>query len=244
MKTNIIFCICLVFFSLTTTAQFETRIIQEEINAIWNENNSDRITKLNELLKNAPSKLDGIDTAESDYWIAYLHYKTGISYLSDDKEKTKEHFTKGINILEKIEKPNTETLSLEGTLNSTMISIQSDKAWALSQKAGELFEKAIKLSEKNPRAYLGLGKSDFYKPAQYGGGKKVEAYLKKAISYYEEQEKSEKKGPSWGKDEAFYFLSAFYSKNNRDRDAKFYNSLGLKEFPKNMVLLAQKEKLN
>ncbi|MGB5820918.1 MAG: hypothetical protein WBG90_15640, partial [Saonia sp.] len=137
-----------------------------------------------------------------------------------------------------------ETLALEGTINSTMISVESDKAWALSQKAGKQFRESLKFSEKNPRAYLGLGKSDFYKPTQYGGSKKVESYLKKAISYFKEEEESENKGPSWGKDQVFYFLSAFYSTNNRVRDAKFYNSLGLKEFPKNELLLAQKEKLN
>lgn len=243
MKFRIFTFVCALSLSYFSMAQFKTNKVQELVEYIWGGEESNRVLELINLLNDFDSKLPGVSALEYDYWLAYLHYKIGISYLANDKEKAKEHFETGITLLNDLDVPNSETFALQGTLNSTMISIQSDKAWTLSQKAGELFNKALKYSEENPRAYLGLGKGDFYKPTQYGGGEKVEAHLKKAVSYYNAHEQSGKKGPTWGKEEVYYFLSAFYSKNNRLRDAKFYNNLGLKEFPKNKLLLAQKEKL-
>ncbi|MEM9000537.1 MAG: hypothetical protein AAGB24_09760 [Bacteroidota bacterium] len=244
MKPITMICVYLLFFSYLMHAQFVTSIIQKETDSIWYGNGTTRSTKLERLLAHVSYKLEKADTLELTYWKAYLYYKTGLSYLTDNKEKAKDHLVQGIAILEKLENPNSETLTLQGTLHSTMIGVQRNKAWPLSIKAGELFDRALKYAEQNPRAYLGLGKSDFYRPVEYGGGKMVEVHLKKAILYYNQEEQSVKKGPSWGKDEAFYFLSAFYAKNDRMRDARFYNNLGLKEFPKSELLLRQKEKIN
>ncbi len=244
MRSKMILSLLLLSFSLSISAQFETAIVEKKIEDIWSENKSERITKLKELLIELPPELRTAYSSEKDYWQAYIHYKLGLSYLSEDKDKAKESFHNAIEILEQIERPNSESYALGGTLSSTLISVSSDKAFGLSQDANKQFQKSLELSKNNPRAYLGLGKSDFYKPAQYGGGERVEEYLKKALSYYTEEEKSNEQGPTWGKEEVYYLLSAFYNRIERIRDAKFHNSLGLKEFPQNELLLIQKEKFN
>ena len=40
---------------------------------------------------------------------------------------------------------------------------------------------SLKMNPENPRAWYVLANNDFYKPKQYGGGKKVETYLNNAI---------------------------------------------------------------
>ncbi|MGB5819767.1 MAG: hypothetical protein WBG90_09810, partial [Saonia sp.] len=71
MKTTII-CTMSLIFSLITNAQFQTRIIEDQIEAIWYENKSERISKLNKLLTDVPSELDDVEVAEADYWMSYV----------------------------------------------------------------------------------------------------------------------------------------------------------------------------
>ncbi len=243
MKTKMMLTLCVLLIAISTKAQKQVVSIEGEIESILLKPQMERVSKLNELLARIPTQLKDVNATTKNYWVSYTHYKIGLYHLASDKEQANKSFEKALKTLQAIEEPNSENLALEGTITSTQISVQSDKAWSLSQKASKKFQQSLELNAKNPRTHLGLGKSDFYKPSEYGGGEKVDAHLKKALQYYKEEELN-KKAPSWGKDEVYYFLSAFYSREQSFRDAKFYNSLGLKEFPKNELLLAQKEQLN
>jgi len=224
MKNQIIISVYLLLITINLQAQNQVVSIENKIETILLEPKTERVSKLNNLLTSIPNQLTDVDNSIKNYWKAYINYRIGICYLSSDKKQTSKSFGKALRILEEIEKTNSEILALEGTITSTQISLQNDKAWSLSQKASKKFKKSLEYDEKNPRAHLGLGKSDFYKPSEYGGGTMVDSYLKKALKYFKEQE-LKNNAPKWGEEEVYYFLSAYYRRKQSLKDAKFYNSL-------------------
>ena len=178
-----------------------------------------------------------------NYWIAFAEYRASILHMNAQKDSLSlELLQKGINRLEQIKKPNSEELALQGTMVSLSINFQPDIAAVLSGKAKSLYDKAIKRNDQNLRAYLGVGRSDFYTPKQYGGGYQVESYLKQALTK-PDASSEEAHMPDWGRDEAYYYLASFYEREGQLNEAKLYCNQGLKAFPNNYLLQTLKDKL-
>jgi tetratricopeptide (TPR) repeat protein len=166
-----------------------------------------------------------------DYWIAFAMYRQSILFMTNKNEKKAlKILQKGIERLEKSSYRNSEILALQGSMLSFSINFQSDLAAIISAKANILYNKAIQENDNNLRAYLGVGRSDYYKPTEYGGGLKVESFLKQALNK-PDKSYNHALAPTWGRNQVYYYLASYYEKENRIGEAKLFCSNGLKLFP-------------
>jgi len=170
------------------------------------------------------------------YWQAYGHYMEGVFYITTDQmDKGSETVAKGIARLETMKEHTAESHVLLGSLSSFLISFNPGKAMTLSRTAQKHYNKALKLDDQCMRAYLALGKSDFYTPEEYGGGKKAEEYFLKALSL-EDTYSEDPYAPTWGRDEVYMHLVQLYMRQGRMDEAKLYCKQGLEVFPEEHML--------
>ncbi|MEO0337835.1 MAG: hypothetical protein AAF242_01345, partial [Bacteroidota bacterium] len=177
------------------------------------------------------------------YWLAYNRYYTTIFYLMEEEEaKAKATVKEGIALLKELPEKNAEDYALLASLQSISISMYSMfQAISISSKVNKNGQKAMKIDPNCLRAYLVLGSSDYYKPVKYGGGKKVEEYLKKAIAL-PAQKVANPYLPSWGKNTAYELLIRFYIREEKMEDAKAMYKQAIVDFPEDYQInqLAQK----
>jgi tetratricopeptide (TPR) repeat protein len=96
-------------------------------------------------------------------------------------------------------------------------------------------DSAISLDSTNLRAWYVSASNDFHTPELYGGGKKAEKYLQKAISL-PAQEIINSYLPSWGKEESYEMLIKLYiQKENWDMAKKYFQE-GATAFPESYVI--------
>lgn len=113
------------------------------------------------------------------YWQAYLYYYNSIYYLkTQDKDNAEKEIDKGIELLEEMEKKNSEDYALLAMLQSFSMQFKSGvKAPFISKNVESNAQKSEKLDASNIRAYYVQASSDYYTPAQYGGGQKARNYF-------------------------------------------------------------------
>ena len=116
------------------------------------------------------------------------------------------------------------------------------KVIVISQKIQEHGQLALSMDSANLRAHYVLGNNDFYTPKAFGGGKKVEKYLKKALSL-PAQTVPNPFLPSWGKEESYELLIRHYIREEKWAAAKKYHRLGMEEFPDSGLLTVLSKKL-
>ena len=163
------------------------------------------------------------------YWIAYAQFYSSVYYLqTGQKEKAAETAGEAISLLEAIKNETSEDHALLGYLLGYSTAFDPASAPRLSGKADKEYQAALEKNSQNMRAYLGMGESDFFKPASFGGGQKVEEYLLKALSL---PEQTVENGPSWGKNAAYVTLATFYQREGQIDKAKMYCMQGLAKFP-------------
>ncbi len=80
--------------------------------------------------------------------------------------------------------------------------------------------------------------TDFFTPKVFGGGKKVESLLLSAL--HAPRPSASDITPQWGKPNVYELFVKYYRKNNQPSKAQKYLNEGLREFPKNKLLLALK----
>ena len=165
------------------------------------------------------------------YWQAFGHYYEGLYFMNtQQKADGIAALEKGIDLLESQEELNSEEHVMVGTLMGLLMGLAPGKVMTLSAKSGKHLQKAVKKDAQNMRAYMALGKSDYYTPKMFGGGKKVEEYLLKALSM-EDQHLDDSQAPTWGRSEAYMHLVQFYQREDRTDEAKLYVKKALKEYP-------------
>lgn len=171
------------------------------------------------------------------YWSAYNDFQTAIFYLKNEQPAESERTVRrGIDALAAIEGKNAEELSLQAFLQGFAIQFNTGMASArAANEAMASIEAARKLNPDNLRTQYVLGSLDFYTPAEYGGGKKAEGYLVKAISLPEQVVASDYL-PSWGKAESYELLVRHYKAAAEDAVASRYLEEGLSQFPDNYQL--------
>jgi tetratricopeptide (TPR) repeat protein len=166
------------------------------------------------------------------YWRSYLQFYSSINYLSKGDTKSAENeINKGLELIESIEKKNSEDYALLAMLQSLSIQFDSSKAMYISENINKNVNSAISLDSTNLRAWYVFASYDFYTPEQYGGGKKAEKYFLKAISLPEQKIKNVYL-PSWGKEESYQMLIQFYIQNEKWDLAKKYFQEGITAYPK------------
>ena len=227
------FLLLLISFFAFAQAQDPLQGIEEQIHEAQDQSFAEQTDKLAPLI----AELEEMESYEwLDYWKAYAAYQGAIYLMvKEDHQGALAYVDKGISYLEEKDKLNDEEYALLGSFFSLSITFKPGEAIGLSTKARKSFNRSLKKNPDNLRALLGLGRSDYYKPKQYGGGKEAEAFLLKALAA-PDQYSSHANAPTWGRDDAYYYLAAFYQREDRRDDAKLYCHKGLKEFPTHHLL--------
>lgn len=177
------------------------------------------------------------------YWMSFAAYRAAIYNMNtEEREKAASILEKGITWLKNLKNPSSEHLALHGSMLSLSIAFKPSNAVVLSNKADKLYRSAIDLNDQNLRAYLGIGRSDFYTPVKYGGGLNVESYLKQALNK-PDASTEDPFTPTWGRDDAYYYLARFYQREGRVEEAKLYCKKGLKNSPDHLSLNNLKDQL-
>lgn len=233
---HVLICICaFLWTSLSLTAQDMAVLdsIQYRIDEAMNLSFAMQKNKIEPIMNG----LEEVAKSESDsegwiaYWRAYGHYQEAIFHMAmEDNELAEAKNEKAMEILEEVDNMNSEHHVLLGSTYSLAISFSTVQAVILSARASKEYEKALKLNESNMRAHLAIGRSDYYKPVMWGGGKKVEPSMLKALSLPIRGMESQY-APTWGKDQAYIYIIRYYMREDRSADAKLYCQRGLNDFP-------------
>ena len=177
------------------------------------------------------------------YWQSYLHFYTALYYSNmKDKKNGKIELDKAIELLKKIKNKNSEDYALLSYLQAYSITFNSMMAPIISQKSTQNATIAINIDSTNIRAYYVLANNDFYTPKIFGGGKKVEKYLLKAILLPAQKIKNSRL-PSWGKSLRYILLIKFYIREEQQKKAKKYYQKAIKLYPNDNNLNKLSEQL-
>lgn len=178
------------------------------------------------------------------YWKGYLFYYKSIYYIRFNEEnKSEQSIKEGINIIQNIERKNSEDFALLGLLQGFSQQFHSGfKAGKVSADLNRNIERALELDPDNLRAHFVYASNDFYTPKKYGGGMEVEKCLLKAISL-PEQKISNPYLPSWGKEEAYAMLIQLYINDENFESAKKYFNKGIEKYPDSYSISRHARKL-
>jgi len=239
---SILFGILFLFVQVLS-AQKQLENIEKKISTAYRESVQSKADQFESVYKTLYT-LDNKENSIVSYWIAYSKYQQALFFNRIDTKKEAFKLLKaGIQELKSIKKPNSETLVLQGTMLSFSIVFQRNIAAIISGKAQALYDKALYKNKNNLRAYLAIGKSDYFKPAQYGGGFKAESYLKQALSKPDKSTNASF-APTWGREFVYYYLASFLLRENRIEEANSYCNQGLKKFPNSDILKSLVDKIN
>lgn len=171
------------------------------------------------------------------YWYSFACYYHSIFYsIKKDKKNSEKILIEGINQIEKIGTKNSEHYALLAMMQSFSIQFAPGiRAPFISKNVKLNAEKALAIDSLNLRAYYVLGSNDYYTPEQYGGGKKAENYLKKALSL-KDQSQVNPYLPSWGRNSSYELLIKFYMAHNRFDEAKKYYKEANALFPDDYMI--------
>lgn len=180
----------------------------------------------------------------ASYWRAYLGYYRSIYYLkSRNREASEEAINATIKSLKQLDNKSTEDYALLAACQGLATAFaQGMGAGMLSQESSKNAEQALALDSTNVRAWYILGSNDFYTPEQWGGGKKAEGFLLKAVSL-PAQSVPNPYMPSWGRQDALGMLIALYLRRENYAEAKRWLDVTEKEFPNAYFLADYKKQL-
>ncbi|MDX1408940.1 MAG: hypothetical protein R3330_12420 [Saprospiraceae bacterium] len=170
------------------------------------------------------------------YWEAYACYRRAIiALVNEDMDQGQQMVQRGIDVLKAREELTSEDHALLASLLGMLIVFDESRAMPLAMESGKHFQTALSKDDQNMRAYLGLGRGDFYTPVEYGGGQVVERHLQKALAL-PAAASDDPNAPSWGRDEAFMFLAMYYQREKRKAEGILTCKRGLNEFPEHSEL--------
>ena len=224
MRSILILSLCC--FTNLLPAQYFQHRIDSNINTM-------RIDSVGKIISELRNYNPNGNNRYLSYWEAYALYKCSIlSSIMKKKEDAKKFTEKAIEILESIKGKTTEDYALLGMLKNYQINFSGWLATIkLSNQAKSMAQKAIELNGNNLRAYLVLGINNYYTPEFYGGKSKCEEYFKKAISLPDSTSGNEF-DPTWGREDAFYFLLAYYKGRKNVGDKELFENLKLEALDK------------
>lgn len=177
------------------------------------------------------------------YWTAYTDFQTAIFKMkTNDRSGSEAVARRGIARLRAVEGKNAEELALLAYIEGFVIPFTEGVESARAAKtATEHIQRAVELNPENLRVQYVLGSMDYYTPAKYGGGKKAEGCLVKAIAL-PEQSAPNAYLPSWGKPAAYELLVRHYSEAADEATAARLLEEGLAQYPDDYQLTAMAEK--
>jgi hypothetical protein len=164
--------------------------------------------------QNAGNSFERIAASNPKEWLP-LYYQSYcmimIGIQQNENSKKDEYFDRAENLINKadsISPENSEIAVMQSFVTGMKISVDPmNRGQKLGMQSGMLVEKAIKLDNNNPRAYLMKGTSLLYRPAQYGGGKdKALPVLEEAVAKYKSFKPVNSIMPHWGEQRAIDVL--------------------------------------
>lgn len=173
-----------------------------------------------------------------NYWLSYLYFYKSIYFLKmKNQEKARDFLTQSIDILQNTKTKTAEDYALLVNEKSLFFPFLKSQAELMKNDAEikSLLEKGFKLNKENPRLLAVAGIYDAQTPKEYGGGKKAEKYLLKALSV-KDKNLNNSELPRWGKEQAYEFLIQFYIAENQKDKAKLFLEKFKTEFPQNHSL--------
>jgi tetratricopeptide (TPR) repeat protein len=173
------------------------------------------------------------------YWLSYgLYNQALIADRLEDKKAAEELIDRAIELLKPLkEDPESQALlALQLGYSTRFKSYWS--MISLGRNAYQRAERAVALAPTNMRTNLALAINDFYTPKVFGGGKKVETHLIKALQA--PSPSASDTSPTWGKPNVYELLVKYYQKNEQQTEAQNYLNQGLSEFPDSELLLSLK----
>ena len=228
-------------FSQTSLVGIEDKINQA-FGQCFIESNDEALL---ELITDLESVKEDSEKSWTNYWLSYAKINLALYHMNASKknnEVASKSLQDAINTLEDIKDKNTEEYTLLARALGISINLDPSSAMSLSSKSGSAIKKAMKLNNKNLRAYLQSGSSDFYTPVEYGGGKIAESQFLKALTL-PDKAIDEANAPTWGRDEVYYMLVSFYLREENYDQAKIFLNKGLKQFPENKRLQSLSAKI-
>lgn len=173
------------------------------------------------------------------YWLSYgLYNQALIADRLEDKKAAEELIDRAIELLKPLEEDaeSQALLALQLGYSTRFKSYWS--MMSLGRAAYHRAERAVALAPTNMRTNLALAINDFYTPKVFGGGKKVETHLKKALQA--PNPSASVTTPTWGKPNVYELLVKYYQKNKQQTQAQNFLNQGLSEFPNSELLLSLK----
>jgi hypothetical protein len=205
---------------------------------------SKNLVELNQIAKNLKILYDNKNEKLTLYWMSYLQFYKATYYLEiEDEDLSEEEIDKGVNWMSEIKDKNSDDYALLSMLKGFSTQFKGFRAMFVGISSGNDIDKALELDGQNIRAHYVAGANDFYRPETFGGGKKVESYLLKALSLQNKKVKSPN-SPSWGKEESYYILIMFYIRKEKMDLAQKYFDLGINSYPQSYFLNRLSEKFN
>lgn len=197
-------------------------------------------------LDSLSGSLDGLDKRNNlvQYWKAYVDYYKSVFYMKLGNRVESEKVIKEASAaLNNSTDKTSEDYALLALIQSFSIQFASGmEAGKISSEIRRNAEKAVELDSANARGWYVLGSNDYYTPASFGGGSKVEYYLKKAISAVSKNEDASCH-PTWGREYAYGLLIRYYIQNGKTEEAKACLSEAEEEYPDSYFLSGYKKKL-
>ena len=219
----------------------QNKIQTDFMNSFIDQNN----TKITERIDQLSIAYKTTKNALYQYWKGYALYHNCIIYLKkSDRKSAEKELDKAIEVVEGIQKKNSEDYALLSMLQSFSCQFTGFPAVIKRSKdATTNIDRAIEMDKNNLRAYYVYANNDYYTPENYGGGKNVEEYALKALSLPSQKIKNIYL-PSWGKQEAYELLTNYYLRTKNILKAEEYIAKGLKAYPDSYILKANKSKIS
>lgn len=166
------------------------------------------------------------------YWQSYARSMETIYFMRNKQAKEAEHIiNRACDDMEQLNKKNAEDYALLASVQNLAIQFRSGMgAGKLSSQAVGNAQTALQMDSTNLRAWYVLATNDFYTPAFFGGGKKTEKYLLKALSFPAQQVPNPYM-PSWGREEAYQLLLTYYVQKEQYESARVLLNTAKKEYP-------------
>lgn len=239
LKKYISFPLCFLF-SLFTVSVISAQIstpeasIHKAYSASQKQMSLAPIVQLNKELDTAFQKED---TSFNRYWFSYGLYMEALCADQQNKKTlAEERIDQAIALLQPLEEDPESLALLSMQLGYSTRFKNSITMMRLGRKAYLNAERAVALDPENLRTNLSLAINDFYTPKIFGGGKKVESLLLKALE--DNQPNSSDNLPTWGKVNVYDILVQYYRQNENQKKALYYLEKGRAEFPESNLLKA------
>lgn len=190
-------------------------------NKAFMDNNTASLDEIENELKTANVTNENL----RNYWIAYVnYYKTIVGLKTGNENLCKQANDNGVKALEQNKLKTSEDYALLALLKGLSFSFSSGlKAPIINKQVNNYIKKGLEADSTNFRVHYALASLDFYTPKQYGGGKKTEKHLLKAVELPEKNADNPQL-PRWGKEEVYDLLIRYYLREDqKDRAEKYFH---------------------